>query len=180
MRRTLIVCAALICTAAASVSIAAALPRSATSTATTDVANPPLVRTVHLTRFYPTGPSMSVGGGAASAYAPPAVTFRLPASASTYTAMITFSLDYRTTGSLHYLVNPDLTRGATTVAVTPLRRNIAPSNVSASTTSMFRTSLRSGVTYALTALASVSPEGLVSGSITTSRFLVDIEAWPTS
>jgi hypothetical protein len=175
MRRTLIICAALVATAAASVSIA-----RATSTSS-PTAHPQLARSVHLVRSFGAGPTMSLGGGAASATAPDWVTFRLPTSASTYGATITISLGYRTTGSLTYAVSAELTRASGgDVSVLPARRSLAASNRTTSTTVVFRTALHSGVTYTLTPLASVYAPGLEAGSITTSHVLVDVEAWPTS
>jgi hypothetical protein len=179
MRRILMVCAALVCTAAASASVAWALPGGATTSTT--AAHPSLARTAHLVRFFATGPSSSVGGGAASASAPAEVSFKLPTSASTYAATITLSFEYRTTGSITYYVEPGLSRGSgTQVHAHPVSRNLAPSLQRTSVTLEFRTALVSSATYTLQPIAIATAPNLDSGSITTSRLLVDVEAWPTS
>jgi hypothetical protein len=180
MQRILVAAGAVVCAGAASAAVAwAAAPRLSGATSSTTVRTPSLVRSAHVVRGYAVGPSASYSGDTGSIGVVDPIAFRLPGSAAGYTATVTVSFHYRTSGQGRFYVDASVRSGGRTIdVVSPNRRVLAATITSTSTTVVFRASLRSGVTYRLAVGANLTRDGLQAASITTRRVLVDVEAWP--
>jgi hypothetical protein len=180
MRRTIITITAAVTVAAASAATAWAIaPQHPASASASAVRTPSLLRTAHVMRGYPTGPSATYSGdtGAIGLVAP--ISFRLPAQADSYTATVTLSFQYRTTGHGHFYVAPDFRSGGRSRHVAaPTRRYLAASSQRTSATLVFKAGLRSGVTYSLGVGANVQRTNPQPVSITTRSLVVEVEAWP--
>lgn len=180
MRRLLATTSTLVCIATASASIAwATAPRhdSPSSSAGAQASFP--ARSAHLVRIFPSGPSGSKAADVVTVGKTVPISLRLPATTAKYTATITLSFQYRTTGRGGYLVLPNVLDNTNQpIAVRPFSRNLAPSHHRASTTTIYRTMLRGGSTYRVFVTAAVTTPDGGAASVDTSRMLVELEAWP--
>lgn len=177
MRRTIITISAVLVVAAGSVATGwAVAPRH--SAVASAVRTPAVQRTVHLVRSYPVGPSAAYSGDTGSIGLTTPLNFRLPASAEHYSATVTLSFQYRTTGRGHFYLAPTVKSGGKERdVIAPAQRNLGASG-STSTTMVLRAGLRSGVTYSLSVGANVNRTNPKPVSIATRRMVVEIEAWP--
>jgi len=137
--------------------------------------------TVTVTGYDDTGPGGSCSGTTCQTDFPRGPSFRIPTGGSSYTAIITISMQYNTSGQGHYAFEASLwePNGQPHDHVLPRGRRLVPSTSPLSTTLVYRVShLVPGRRYTVRYVLDIRANG-TSLRLTTHHLLAVVTARPT-